>query len=198
MCALSINSDQPGHMHSLIRVFVVCMKKSKHLSSSLSTSEQSGLDGLIFRRVWVHWIHTYFIGIMMHWVVYLSGTLFIFMICWLSAVFYKKKLLWKISFKYTIRLSTYHIKIRPDILSGLIWVQTVCQGYQQMTMEATSRQKLTFIPLFFSGYYQIYSGWIRFQSDGGWNVSISVVLECELLWSVFVYRVLCVVHKPFI
>ena len=25
------------------------------------------------------------------------------------------------------------IQIRPDILSGLIWVQTVCRGYQQMT-----------------------------------------------------------------
>ena len=23
----------------------------------------------------------------------------------------------------------------PDILSGLIWVQTVCKGYQQMTLE---------------------------------------------------------------
>ena len=26
------------------------------------------------------------------------------------------------------------IKIRPDILSGLIWVQTVCKGYRQTTL----------------------------------------------------------------
>ena len=26
------------------------------------------------------------------------------------------------------------IQIRPDILSGLIWIQTVCKGYQQMTL----------------------------------------------------------------
>ena len=26
------------------------------------------------------------------------------------------------------------IQIRPDVLSGLIWVQTVCKGYQQMTL----------------------------------------------------------------
>ena len=29
---------------------------------------------------------------------------------------------------------TVWIQIRPNILSGLIWVQTVCKGYQQMTL----------------------------------------------------------------
>ena len=29
---------------------------------------------------------------------------------------------------------TVWIQIRPDILSGLIWVQTVCKGYQQTTL----------------------------------------------------------------
>ena len=29
---------------------------------------------------------------------------------------------------------TVCIQIRPDILSGLIWVQTVCKGYQQTTL----------------------------------------------------------------
>ena len=33
---------------------------------------------------------------------------------------------------------TVWIQIRPDVLSGLIWVQTVCKGYQQMTKVATS------------------------------------------------------------
>ena len=26
------------------------------------------------------------------------------------------------------------IQIRPDMLSGLIWVQTICKGYQQTTL----------------------------------------------------------------
>ena len=26
------------------------------------------------------------------------------------------------------------VQIRPDILSGLIWVQFVCKGYEQMTL----------------------------------------------------------------
>ena len=29
---------------------------------------------------------------------------------------------------------TVLIQIRPDILSGLIWVQTACKGYQQTTL----------------------------------------------------------------
>ena len=28
---------------------------------------------------------------------------------------------------------TVGIQIRPDVLSGLIWVQTVCKGYQKTT-----------------------------------------------------------------
>ena len=32
------------------------------------------------------------------------------------------------------------IQIRPDILSGLIWVQTVCKGYQQTAIIAHSEE----------------------------------------------------------
>ena len=43
---------------------------------------------------------------------------------------------------YNKRLLTYlpsecqtvWIQIRPDIMSGLIWVQTICKGYQQSTL----------------------------------------------------------------
>ena len=35
---------------------------------------------------------------------------------------------------------TVWIQIRPDILLFLIWVQTICKGYQQTTKAATSRQ----------------------------------------------------------
>ena len=37
---------------------------------------------------------------------------------------------------------TVWIQIRPDILSGLIWVQTVCKGYQQMTKVATRGERV--------------------------------------------------------
>ena len=35
------------------------------------------------------------------------------------------------------------IQIRPDILSGLIWVQTVCKGYQQTPLVGKKSQKLS-------------------------------------------------------
>ena len=31
------------------------------------------------------------------------------------------------------------IQFRPDILSGLIWVQTVCKGYQQTRLSSRQR-----------------------------------------------------------
>ena len=37
---------------------------------------------------------------------------------------------------------TVWIQIRIDILSVLIWVQTVCKGYQQMRKVATSKERL--------------------------------------------------------
>ena len=36
---------------------------------------------------------------------------------------------------------TVWIQIRPDVLSGLIQIQTVCKGYQQMIKIATSGGK---------------------------------------------------------
>ena len=48
----------------------------------------------------------------------------------LSAFFF----LLKNSFRNTIRVSNSWIQIRPDILSSLIWIQTVCKGYQQTTL----------------------------------------------------------------
>ena len=39
---------------------------------------------------------------------------------------------------------TVWIQIRPDILSGLIWVQTVCRGYQQTTKVTASGQRIRY------------------------------------------------------
>ena len=45
-------------------------------------------------------------------------------------------------FFITSGCQTVWIQIRPHILPGLIWVKTVCKGYQQMTTVATSGQRV--------------------------------------------------------
>ena len=39
-------------------------------------------------------------------------------------------------------MQTVWIQIRPLVLSGLIWVQTVCIGYQQTTKVDTSEERV--------------------------------------------------------
>ena len=51
-----------------------------------------------------------------------------------SADFFKINFL-KNYFRKFHQCQTVWILIRPDVLSGLIWVQTVCKGYQQTTLE---------------------------------------------------------------
>ena len=58
--------------------------------------------------------------------------MFVFM---LSADFFHDQLFFlKILSGIPSECQTVWIQIRPDILSGLIWVQTVCKGYQQTTL----------------------------------------------------------------
>ena len=52
-----------------------------------------------------------------------------FVICW----FFQNQLFGKILSGSPSECQTVWIQIRPDILSGLIWVQIVCKGYQQTT-----------------------------------------------------------------
>ena len=59
----------------------------------------------------------------------------IFMLfCRLLIFFFKNKLFEKILSGIPSERQTVCILIRPDESSGLIWVQTVCQGYQQTTL----------------------------------------------------------------
>ena len=51
-----------------------------------------------------------------------------------SADFFSKSTFSENSFRNIIRVSNVWIQVRPDILLGLIWVQTVCKGYQQTTV----------------------------------------------------------------
>ena len=45
-------------------------------------------------------------------------------------------------FKEHYQCQTLWIQIRTNILLVLIWVQTVCKGYQQMTKGATSKERV--------------------------------------------------------
>ena len=51
-----------------------------------------------------------------------------------SADFFQNQLFRKITSGIPSECQTDWIQIRPDIMSGLIWVQTVCKSYQQTTL----------------------------------------------------------------
>ena len=48
----------------------------------------------------------------------------------------------KKSFRNTSECQTVWVQVRPDILSGLIWVQTVSKGYKQTTKVATNGERV--------------------------------------------------------
>ena len=54
----------------------------------------------------------------------------LFVVCW----FFSRSTFMKNSFKNHSECQTVWIQIRPDVASGLIWVQTVCKSYQQTTL----------------------------------------------------------------
>ena len=39
-------------------------------------------------------------------------------------------------------MNTVWIQIRPGILLGLIWIQTICQGYQQVTKPTAGSKRV--------------------------------------------------------
>ena len=74
-------------------------------------------------------------------------------------IFFRNQLFCKILSGIPSECPTVWILIRHDILSGLIWTQTVCKGYQQTEL---SRQRLN--PLFKNGIYQV--GQSQLSLDG--------------------------------
>ena len=64
---------------------------------------------------------------------------FFFVVC---GLFFKLTSLKKNLSGIPSECQTVWIQISPDILLGLIWVQTVCKGYQQMTKVATSGERV--------------------------------------------------------
>ena len=69
-CAPSEDSDQPGHLPSLIRIFAVCMKKPWALGYPFSTSEDSDQTGWMpmLIRVFAERV-VHFVGFVMRWLI---------------------------------------------------------------------------------------------------------------------------------
>ena len=62
-CVPSEDSDQPGHSPSLIRVFVVRMKKAWFLSYPLSPQRRLKSDWVDAQAdLSLRWAHSYFVG----------------------------------------------------------------------------------------------------------------------------------------
>ena len=51
-----------------------------------------------------------------------------------SADCFKNQPFRKVILEILSKIQAVWIQIRPDILSGLTWVHTVCKGYQQTTL----------------------------------------------------------------
>ena len=67
-----------------------------------------------------------------------------------SVVFFSKSVCcWIFSKKnlsgVLVECQTVWIHIMPDVLSGLIWVQIVCKGYQQTTLVHVGKEFMTTI-----------------------------------------------------
>ena len=61
-----------------------------------------------------------------------------------SADLFQNQLFRKIISGITSGCQTVWIQIRPDKMSGLIWVQTVWKGYKQMTKVAASKERVNY------------------------------------------------------
>ena len=88
------------------------------------------------------WFYVYGISIISHELTHIflkySNTLtlcqlgnlsWFFVFCWFFPNYF-----WKIHSVISSVCQTGWIQIRPDVLSRLIWVQTICEGYQQRTL----------------------------------------------------------------
>ena len=71
-----------------------------------------------------------------------SASLEIFRAFLSSADFFQNHIFGKILSGIPSECQTDWFQIRPDIFSGLIWVQSVSKGYEQMTQESNELTKL--------------------------------------------------------
>ena len=75
-CVPSEDSDQTGHLPSLIRVFAVCMKKPWVVSYPLSSQRRLWLDWVDAQgELSLFWVHSHFVGFVVQQLIYALWTL---------------------------------------------------------------------------------------------------------------------------
>ena len=71
---------------------------------------------------------------------------------------------------------TVWIQIRPDSLSGLIWVQTICKSYQQTTKEK-GKNIIEDVVLYVTGHIQIAQAPDRSEPDLNGEINYKYILH---------------------
>ena len=107
-----------------------------------------------------------------------------------SAVFIKYQLFRKILSGITSERQTVWTQVRPNNLLGLIWVQTVCKGYQQTTLVGKELSIIWDFPFFQEHLFK--SGYDELTSNET-NMHMYMVLACQprmTVTSCFVYIVI--------
>ena len=99
MSAPSEDSDQPGHLPSLIRVFAVCMKKAWILGYPLSAQRRLWSDWADAKAdLSLRWAHNHFVGFVMSWLFffYITNSIFVFLWICVSVTFIFKTFLFQL------------------------------------------------------------------------------------------------------
>ena len=85
----------------------------------------------------------------------------------LLLLFFKINLFKKILAETLSECQAVLVHIRTDILLVLVWVQTVCKGYQQTTKVTTGKERGKTNGIFYKKFDTVIS-----QTDSGWSMSI--------------------------
>ena len=124
-CAPSEDSDQPGHLPSLIRVFAVRMKKAWILRYPLNALRRRYQTGQMFRLICLRWAHTHFVGCVMSW---LNYTWFVyFPTCPITIEILQQILYsWFHNVKIGVKLPAFRLSLTPSTsFWGKRW-KTMC------------------------------------------------------------------------
>ena len=108
-CVPREDSDQPGHLSSLIRVFAVCLKKAWVLSYPLSAQQRLWSDLADAQAdLNLRWAHTHFVGFVMSWLRYERSNNYFMLIFYISIGIFITFLPFFSTFDYN--LHTFHDK----------------------------------------------------------------------------------------
>ena len=107
--------------------------------------------------------------------------------CCRLQTYFQNKLFQKILSGALSGWQTVLIQIRTDILSVLIWVQTVCKGYQQTTKVATSKERFHIIhPIIFHTFlftkYDLCHNYLNSQPASGDLSSVNTFTMWTQIW----------------